>query len=144
MRSLFAVLCVFAVLAAGCAGEDAGEGVTLTVWESYSNEERVVFMELVEEFKQKHRGLQVEVVSIPFDGMEPKILTSLATDTAPDIGRVDVAFLPKLAIRGALHQLDRFGVDDLRLEIRPVAMSSCIVDGKVYGVPDQVNGLCLF
>jgi multiple sugar transport system substrate-binding protein len=84
------------------------------------------------------------VTNIPFDGMEPKILTSLATETAPDIARVDVAFLPKLAIRGALQPLDDYGIAKLKDELRPVALSSCIVDGITYGLPDQVNGLCLF
>ena len=103
-----------------------------------------MFLSLVEEFQRANPNITIEAVNIPFGGMEPKILTALATETAPDIGRVDVSFLPKLAIRGALHALDDYGVEDLKGELRPVALSSCIVDGKTYGIPDQVNGLCLF
>jgi ABC-type glycerol-3-phosphate transport system substrate-binding protein len=128
----------------GCGKEEVKEGVTITVWETYNAEERAVFLSLVEEFQKANPGITIDPVNIPFDGMEPKILTALATETAPDIGRVDVAFLPKLAIRGALHALDDYDIGELKAQLRPVALSSCVVDGKTYGIPDQVNGLCLF
>jgi multiple sugar transport system substrate-binding protein len=139
--ALIVLLALF--LLQGC-GQEQEEGVSLTVWETYSAEEREVFLALLEAFKQAHPDISVEVTNIPFDGMEPKILTSLATETAPDIARVDVAFLPKLAIRGALQPLDQYGIGELKDEIRPVALSSCVIDGSTYGLPDQVNGLCLF
>lgn len=138
-----AILLVASCLA-GCGGEKGGGGVTLTVWDTYNTEERTLFLALVAEFEAANPGLKVEPVSIPFDGLEPKILTALATDTAPDIARVDVGFLPKVAMRGALAPLDDYGIGVLREQLFPVALSSCVVDGKTYGLPDQVNGLCLF
>ncbi len=144
MKHLVPVLVLFAVLVAGCAREKAQEGVILTVWETYNTEERAVFLSLAQEFEQANPGIKIRPVSIPFDGLEPKILTALATDTAPDIARVDVGFLPKVAIRGALWALDAYGVRAAQADLRPVALSSCMIDGKTYGLPDQVNGLCLF
>jgi len=144
MRSALIVLIAAVLLAVGCAKEGGEESTVITVWETYSAEERAIFLTWVEQFEKANPGISVEVTNIPFDGMEPKILTSLATETAPDIGRVDVAFLPKLAIRGALQPLDEYGIDGLKGELRAVALSSCVVDGKTYGLPDQVNGLCLF
>ncbi len=132
------------ILMAGCAKERQEGVITLKVWETYNAEERPVFLSLVKEFEKQHPGIKIEAVNIPFDGLEPKILTALATNTAPDIGRVDVAFLPKLAIRGALHALDTLGIERIKPQLRPVALRSCLIDGKTYGVPDQVNGLCLF
>jgi len=140
----YMVILMIGVILAGCAKERQGGEIVLRVWETYNAEERPVFLSLVEEFEKQHPGIRIEAVNIPFDGLEPKILTALATQTAPDIARVDVAFLPKLAIRGALYSLDTLGVERIKGELRPVALSSCIVDGKTYGVPDQVNGLCLF
>ena len=144
MRFVLVLVLAAMLLVQGCGKEGGEEATVITVWETYSAEEREIFLGWVEQFKQANPGISVEVTNIPFDGMEPKILTSLATDTAPDIGRVDVAFLPKLAIRGGLQPLDGFGIAGLAKELRPVALSSCIVDGKTYGLPDQVNGLCLF
>ena len=144
LRRLVFLAAAVAVTAAGCGGEKARQGVVLTVWETYNTEERAVFLSLVQEFESANPGIKIDPVSIPFDGLEPKILTSLATETAPDIARVDVGFLPKIAIRGALAPLDAYGIDAVRAEMRPVALASCTIDGKTYGLPDQVNGLCLF
>ena len=142
---VLAVLLAAACLAAlaGCGGEKGG-GVTLAVWETYNTEERALFLTLVQEFQAANPGVTIEPVSIPFDGLEPKILTALATNTAPDIARVDVGFLPKVALRGALAPIDEYGLETLKQDLFPVALSSCVVDGKTYGLPDQVNGLCLF
>ena len=128
----------------GCAKEKTAGNVTLTVWETYNTEERALFLALVDEYETANPGVDIEPVSIPFDGLEPKILTALATNTAPDIARVDVGFLPKVALRGALAPLDQYGVETVKGSLYPVALSSCIVAGKTYGLPDQVNGLCLF
>jgi ABC-type glycerol-3-phosphate transport system substrate-binding protein len=144
MKRLVLAVVTLAVGLAGCRGEKAREGVVLAVWETYNTEERALFLALVQEFEQANPGIKLEPVSIPFDGLEPKILTSLATGTAPDVARVDVGFLPKVAIRGALTPLDVYGIDQVKSELRPVALASCVIGGKTYGLPDQVNGLCLF
>ncbi len=144
MRYLAVALSACVALSLACGGERAGEGVSITVWETYNNEERAVFLELVEEFEAANPGIAIDPVNIPFDGLEPKILTALATDTAPDIVRVDVGFLPKLAMRGAVHPLDEYASEAVTGGIVPVALRSCRIDGRLYGMPDQVNGLCLF
>lgn len=141
-RAMVLLSCLITCLA--CGGERAGEGVTITVWETYNNEERAVFLSLVEEFEKANPGITIDPVNIPFDGLEPKILTALATDTAPDIVRVDVGFLPKLAMRGAVRSLDEYAEEKETRELRPVTLASCMIDGSLYGMPDQVNGLCLF
>ncbi len=139
------LITVVSLLVVFACAKEGGEGkIVLTLWETYNTQERQVFLSLVEQFEKANPDIKIELTNLPFDGAEPKILTALATGTAPDIARVDVAFLPKLAIRGALKSLDEYGVEELQKQIRPVALSSCIVDGKLYGLPDQVNGLCLF
>jgi ABC-type glycerol-3-phosphate transport system substrate-binding protein len=144
MKRVATALLMCLVLSLACGGERAGEGVTITVWETYNNEERAVFLSLAEEFEAANPGITIDPVNIPFDGLEPKILTALATDTAPDIVRVDVGFLPKLAMRGAVHPLDEYATAEVTDELRPVTLASCMIDGHLYGMPDQVNGLCLF
>lgn len=141
--ALLVTICLTGCLA-GCAKEKAAGGVTLTIWETYNTEERALFLDLVGEYEAANPGVSIEPVNIPVDGLEPKILTALATNTAPDIARVDVGFLPKVALRGALASLDQYGVEAVKGNLYPVALSSCIVSGKTYGLPDQVDGLCLF
>ncbi|MCK4547248.1 MAG: extracellular solute-binding protein [Candidatus Eisenbacteria sp.] len=124
--------------------EGAGDGVVLTVWETYNVEERAVFRELVTEFEAAHPGIAIRSTNLPFMGAEPKILTALATRTTPDIARVDGSFLPKLATRGALLPLDEYVPASFRDEIVSAALLSNLVEGRLFGLPDQVNCLCLF
>jgi ABC-type glycerol-3-phosphate transport system substrate-binding protein len=126
----------------GCGGEP--EGSTLTIWQTYNDEEYPVFKEIVESFEATHPGVTVDVVRLPFAGAEPKIQTALTTRTEPDIARVDVSFLAKLAHKNALLDLDPYVPPTFREQILPVALSSCYYRGTLWGLPDQTNGLCLF
>ena len=58
--------------------------------------------------------------------------------------RVDVSFLAKLAGKNALLDLGPYVPQNFRDEIVPVALSSCYYRDKLWGLPDQTNGLCLF
>ncbi|MBM3308438.1 MAG: extracellular solute-binding protein, partial [Candidatus Eisenbacteria bacterium] len=126
----------------GC-GQRAERG-TLVVWQTYNEEENPVFKEIVAKFEEAHPGVTVSVERLPFAGAEPKIQTALTTRTEPDIARVDVSFLAKLASKNALLDLDPHVPQAFRDEILPVALQSCVYGGKLWGIPDQTNGLCLF
>jgi ABC-type glycerol-3-phosphate transport system substrate-binding protein len=131
------------VLLAGCGGGQ-DESATLTIWQTYNDEEYPVFKEIVESFKQAHPDITIDVVRLPFAGAEPKIQTALTTRTEPDIARVDVSFLAKLAGKNALLDLGPYVPSEFRDEILPVALSSCSYNTTLWGLPDQTNGLCLF
>jgi ABC-type glycerol-3-phosphate transport system substrate-binding protein len=126
----------------GCGGKK--EAATLTIWQTYNDEEYPVFKEIVASFEATHPEVTIDVVRLPFAGAEPKIQTALTTRTEPDIARVDVSFLAKLASKNALLDLDPYVPPVFRDEILPVALSSCYYKDKLWGLPDQTNGLCLF
>jgi multiple sugar transport system substrate-binding protein len=145
-KRLCALVCVFALLVSGCGKkQEAGSGeIVLTVWETYNTDEKPVFLEIVAEFEAAHPGVTIKSTNLPYMGSEPKILTALATRTTPDIARVDGSFLPKLAIKGGIQPLDAFVPASFRDELVPVALQSNIVNGHLFGLPDQVNCLCIF
>ncbi len=135
-------------LALSCGGgKDSGDEtgpITLTYWQTYNDDENALFAELVQEYQTAHPGVTIKTTRLPFMGAEPKILTALATRTTPDIARVDGSFVPKLATRNALTNLDEIGLGGIKKDLHPVALSSCEVNGATYALPEQVNGLCLF
>lgn len=137
-----AAVAVAAGLAGGCGG--GGEQATLTIWQTYNDEEHPVFKEIVAQFEAAHPGVTIDVIRLPFAGAEPKIMTALTTRTEPDIARVDVSFLAKLAHKNALLALDELVPRPFLSEILPVALASCRYRGQLWGLPDQTNGLCLF
>lgn len=146
MRLGLGLAAVAAVVVLGLAG-GCGQGAkpaTLTVWQTYNDEESPVFKEIVAKFQEAHPGVTVNVERVPFNGAEPKIQTALTTHTEPDIARVDVSFLAKLAGKNALLDIGPYVPAEFRAEIMPVALQSCTYEGKLWGIPDQTNGLCLF
>ncbi len=136
-----AALCALVALG-GCGKKE--EAATLTIWQTYNDEEHPVFKEIVRQFKEAHPGITIDIVRLPFAGAEPKIQTALTTRTEPDIARVDVSFLAKLASKNALLSLEELVPAAFRDEILPVALQSCVYRGTLSGLPDQTNGLCLF
>lgn len=143
LAAIAVMLVALGLVVSGCGGGDTTTG-TLTVWQTYNDEEHPVFKEIVARFEASHPGVTIEVVRLPFAGAEPKIQTALTTRTEPDIARVDVSFLPKLASKNALLALDEYVSQEYLADIFPVALQSCMYDGQLYGLPDQTNGLCLF
>ena len=140
---LFCLL--LAALFIACGGGQKEEGpLTLTIWQTYNDQENALFEELLAEYQATHPDLIIQDTRLPFMGAEPKILTALATRTTPDIARVDGSFVPKLATRNALINLDELGMEEIKEDLLPVALSSCLVNGSAYAMPEQVNGLCLF
>jgi len=116
----------------------------ISIWVTYNPEEVAVFNEIASIFEQKNPGVTVKVEQIPWGGHQEKILTSLATNTTPDIARVDSVFVYKLAHGNAIFNLSQFGLDHLIEDLVPAGSGSCIIEGKLWAVPDQITGVALF
>ena len=145
MRKPWVFIALFAgVILAGCSKNNkASSSNSLVIWESYNDEEHAVFMEIVDSF-QKKTGIKIEVQRIPFNGMEQKLLTALASRTNPDIARVDYAFVATLATKNAAVPIDDSIANRLKNELVKAAFYSDYLNGKFYGIPDQTNCLALF
>ncbi|MBN2055030.1 extracellular solute-binding protein [bacterium] len=156
---LLTVSFILVVLLAGCGGgtDEAAPGtgsaagaapeagpVELKIWETYNDEEHDLFMTLVEQYMQQHPGVTISVQQIPYGGHRNKIMTALATRTTPDIARIDNAWIPKLAPRNAIAPLDEFGAAAWGGQLVQAAFQTCLYDGTVFGIPDQVTCLALF
>lgn len=142
--AVLAAVAIVAMAVGGGCGGGSEQQATLTIWQTYNDEEHPVFKEIVAQFEAAHPGVTVDVVRLPFAGAEPKIMTALTTRTEPDIARVDVSFLAKLAHKNALLALDERIPESFLRDIMPVALASCDYRGQLWGLPDQTNGLCLF
>ena len=59
------------------------------------------FTELIEEFEQKHEGVKINWVDVPWSAMESKILTAVSANTSPDVVNLNPNFASKLASRNA-------------------------------------------
>jgi len=145
MRKLLSLVFIFSTISLlSCGKKGARSANKLVIWESYNDEEHAVFMQIVEKFKAQNPGVEIEVQRIPFDGMEQKVLTALAANNAPDIARVDYAFVAKLADKNGILPIEEDEIADIKDHILKAALYSNYYKGKFYGLPDQTTCIALF
>jgi multiple sugar transport system substrate-binding protein len=144
-------------------GADPNGVDTVTIWETYNAEEHAVFEGLARDFERDHeartgRPVRLDVQRVPYEGLLPKLKYAAITHTAPDVCRVDNAWVLTLAYGKALAPLDTlpsFGVplDAETAKYVPAAISTNLVDvpdghggweRHLFGLPDQTNCVTLF
>ena len=144
MKSITKVATAFtAVVAigalAGCTtgGSDGGEADgPLTVWvmgDSGTNFEQLV-APWVEE-----SGTEVEVVAVPWDGIDERLTTAVASGSGPDVLQVGLSKLRTFADAGALLPIDEHLGDHPGLApenfLDGVAGEASAVDGETVSMP---------
>ena len=167
MRRVLAIVLFTALVAAagGCGARrsaDEGGVRTITIWETYNAEEHAVFDAMARDFERDYQTRTGETVRlvvqrVPYEGLLPKLKYAAITDTAPDICRVDNAWVLTLAFGKAVVPLDtlpNFGgtLEEVGSHYVPAAYATNVVTvpegvawrDHVFGIPDQTNCVALF
>ncbi len=144
-----------AFLATGCAsgggsgssdsGGDAGEatGTLRVVVPNFSadNEGQAVFQSIVDVFHETYPNMDVQPDFVPYDNLNQKISTSLASGQGYDVVSAGVGWVQPLADLGALQSLDPMGVtqDELEESVYPSFVPPVLFDDEVYAIPIVAN-----
>lgn len=138
-----------AVGLAGCAG--GGDAPTdgdaeLTVWVMGDSSEK--FDTLVEPFVEES-GIAVKTVAIPWDSIDQKFTTAVASGDGPDILQIGLSKLRTYADSGALLPLDGDTIADYpNLQasnfIDGIAGDATAIDGEVVSAPWVADTRVLF
>ncbi|MEU4834910.1 extracellular solute-binding protein [Streptosporangium sp. NPDC023615] len=136
------------VLLTGCAGSggaegsDGGEGDVraakeLTVW--VMGDSSAHFDELVKPFTQKS-GIAVDAVAVPWDAVDQKFTTAVASGNGPDVIQIGVSKLRTFADSGVLLTLDQQALDGYPnlaagKFLDGIAGDAAAVGGKVVSLP---------
>lgn len=132
---------VTAVGLAGCAassGDDDGAGSKeLTVWVMGDSSEH--FDALVAPF-EKESGIDVTTVAVPWDSVDQKFTTAVASGNGPDVLQIGLSKLRTYADSGALLTLDADTISEypnLAADnfIDGIAGDATAVDGAVVSAP---------
>ncbi|HEY9898662.1 MAG TPA: ABC transporter substrate-binding protein [Pantanalinema sp.] len=102
--------------------------------------------ELVADFNASQREIVVRYEPVPGQ-YYPKLLTMLASRTAPDVFYLDILyFQPFLAKRSILRPLDDFlaSASTRTGDFVPALIAAFSDKGKVYGIPKDFNTLGLY
>ncbi|MBW8804711.1 MAG: extracellular solute-binding protein [Catenulisporales bacterium] len=87
-------------------------------------------------FHQTYPKVSVKVAYLPWDTLAPKLSTSLASNTPPDVMEVSTTFSSKLIAAGRLKDLtaDKATFDNSSTW-REVLTNSCTANGRLFCVP---------
>ncbi|MGM7666004.1 sugar ABC transporter substrate-binding protein [Microbacterium sp. A93] len=133
---------------AGCtpsaSGGASGDGETITVWHYFSDENQVkVLTDYKELFESSNDTVTVENVFVPYDQLNSKLITSVGSQTGPDVVVFNGADASTLALAGALapmtEQWDSFSD---KAEFPESVVHS--LEDDVYAVQGYVNLLGLW
>jgi multiple sugar transport system substrate-binding protein len=136
---------VTAVLAlTGCAGgappPDGGPTV-ITFWSSLRGTQPVV-----DAFNATHTDIQVNLDVVPSGagGTNAKLTNATRAGNAPDVSTMEYSALPGFAIDGAVRDLTDLVDPEFRGQLVPQSWDQTTFDGRVYGVPLDVEPMVLF
>lgn len=137
----------------GCGKKDnspaAGGGdkkVTITYWQHSSQARDKMMQDLAKEFMDKNKNITIKTEFIPEDSYSTKLISSLATDAAPDVMQVESGMIPRLAKSGSIQPLDEkvLSADKVASEFIPATVDGLKYNGKYYGLPTDTQTIVLY
>jgi multiple sugar transport system substrate-binding protein len=117
-------------------------------WSTWGNPgELSRFKEFTEDFNQKNSNIKAELVPIPNDGYEQKVLTSLAAGTAPDIFYSGDGSIQKFVRDNRLLELTNMMVESSTMKpdsIYENLYGAAKQGDKIYGVTVDCNPMVIY
>lgn len=147
-----ATLLAGALVLAGCqsgpASTSAGDtgavddGTTITMW---TRAPTATFSQtLVDAYNAGHEN-KVELTVFPADSYQQKVGTAAGARQLPDVLAADVVYAPNYASKGMYSDLtDRVDALPFKDTLAPAHMKTATHDGKIYGVPHDIDLSAVF
>lgn len=126
------------------------ESRTLTLWHTYNNDETRVFNEILADYQKQNPQVKIIAERVPFDGLLPKLTSAAIAHKTPDIARVDLGHIPRLAWGKVIEPLDRFGADAVLAGLHRIAAGVTRVQipgrtrAEIFAIPDQLTTVALY
>ena len=145
LRSLLLSVCLLPLVFVPVFGGKA-ERITLKLWTYHAN--TVMANRLAWEaaaYAKSHPGITIDIRELHNSDLNPELLKGITMGVTPDIAILDSPDLPYFAARGALLDLtERVKTWGQSGKYLPMPWRTCIWQGRIYGIPQNSNTLCLF
>ncbi len=132
------------------ASTDADGRVTVVFWHSLVNSTIPALEVLLERFEEEHPGIRIQAQYIPSgDALVQKLITSVRSNTAPDISWIHADFIEDLVRADAIYPMAHFidGEDGLAdsvlADIYPSLRQYSSWKGELYSLPMEATNLAL-
>lgn len=142
---LFEVLAVAAIF----MPVSMAEAVELKLWHHTYPPAEEFIKKKAAEYSKLHPDVTFSFQSDPHGDYEVKLLAAIAAGEAPDLINVLDYLYPKFISKGMLAEAnyEAMGVktlDDMKALYAPGALDGLVENGKLYGLPEELNTFALF
>ncbi|MCL5045289.1 MAG: extracellular solute-binding protein [Actinobacteria bacterium] len=130
----------------GTKPADTAKPVEIVHWQHHHEGRSPVLQELIDEFQAKHKNIIIKTEKIPYDTYFDKLVTSLGAKNGPDVFQIPQTMMAEMLNGGLLAPLPEsvLSAKEAQEKFVPWTMEQLIKDGKVYGVPTDVQTLVMF
>jgi len=119
------------------------EEITLQFWDNQQTESGLsdVQKAAVERFMKENPDIKIEVTTVPYPEYQQRLLTAVQGGNAPDIATLDQIWVGAFAKAGAVSDLteEAAAAGLARDGFFGGAWDSAVLDGKLYGIPFNVD-----
>ena len=106
-------------------------------WDTKEQEKEVTG--IFADWEKQNPGWKVEIISIPFPVMKQKLVVSLRSGDAPDMGYVDGRWLQEMQAAGFLADLTSYANSLEKKDFYELPWKTATVDNKIYAIPDRID-----
>ncbi len=115
--------------------------IQLNYW-GFWDEEKIRL--IIPEFKKLHPNIKVTYTPQSKTFYRTRVQTQLREGSGPDILQINNSWLPLFALDLAPAPKTLIDLDEFSATFYPVARDSLVVNGQIYALPSEINGLALF
>ncbi len=141
-KAMICVLVLVSLIAAPAAFGATTIKIAYPGWDSKEQEKEVT--SIFAEYEKQNPAVKIELISIPFPVMKQKLIVSLRSGDAPDMGYVGGRWLQEMQAAGFLADLTDFAASLDKNDFYAKPWITATVDNKIYGIPDRVDPWMFF
>lgn len=152
-KFLSMVICLImaAAMFGGCSNgskpaDNSGKKTVIKYWQHSSAARDNMMKTIAYEFMQANQDIDVQMEFIPEADYATKLISSLATNAAPDVMQVESGMIPRLVKADAIQPLDEKVLPSatIKNDFVPAAVDGLQVGGKYYGMPTDMQTIVLY
>jgi multiple sugar transport system substrate-binding protein len=134
----------------GAGGAPSAEAVTIEFWtfNDYAVGKALdIFNRFIKEFEEKNPGIKVNLTGKPGTDILAGLVAGAGSGDLPDSVQIQLGVGGDLIAASALADMAPYWdtmTEDYKKQFNPGAMTPCIQDGKVYGLPFSAYAAILF
>ncbi len=145
LSTLSALACASVASLALSGGALAQDQVTLS-YAFWDQAQAPAMEQIISEFEKDHPNITIKTQVTPWDDYWTKLQTSATGGSAPDVFWMTLAYFKLYAAGGVLMPLDeKVAQEDVDMsKFVPAMVDAYTYDGKLYGMPKDINAFGLF